>query len=201
MKLGMIDILFPCICMFDDLFKNLTGLIVSKVGEAFKEIEKHLAIPEPSEPFTLIRQFAIADPTVTKGGIVVIGESWRIEAYDDNAFRLNTTDPLRKVILFEIAEPTDSECVLACRFQAKALNSEKVIAVNLGLCKQQGIKTMRFWSTSVSPTESWCSFEVRAHFKKDTTPTKVQISVDFESSGILEIQNIELLKAPVKVQA
>lgn len=73
--------------------------------------------------------------------------------------------------------------------------------MNLGLCKQQGIKTMRFWSTIISPTETWGAFEVRAHFKKDTNPTKVQISVDFESSGILEIKNIEILKAPVKVQA
>ena len=201
MKWGMIDILFPYICMFDDLFKNLTGLIVSKVGEAFKEIEKHLTIPEPSEPFTLIHQFAIADPTITKGGINIVDESWQIEAYDDSSFRLNTTDPLRKVILFEIAEPTDSECVIACRFQAKALNTEKAIAVNLGLCSQQGIKTMRFWSTSVFQTENWGSFEVRAHFEKDTTPTKVQIVIDFESSGILAIKNIELLKAPVKVQA
>lgn len=187
--------------MFDDLLKNFTSLISSKVQEAAKELEKHFAVPEAEEPFTLIHKFTIADPTITKGGIVVLEESWRIEAYDDNAFRLNTTDPLRKVILFEIAEPTDSECVLACRFQAKALNTEKAIALNLGLCKQQGIKTMRFWSTSISPSKNWRYFEVRAYFKKDTTPTKVQIVIDFESSGILEIQNIELLKAPVKVQA
>lgn len=108
---------------------------------------------------------------------------------------------MRRVILFEIAEPTDSECVLACRFQAKALNTEKAIALNLGLCKQQGIKTMRFWSTSISPSENWRSCEARAHFKKDTTSVKVQVMVEFESSGILEIKNIELLKAPVKVQA
>ena len=36
---------------------------------------------------------------------------------------------------------------------------------------------------------------------KDTTPAKVQVVVDFESSGIFAIKNIELLKAPVKVQA
>lgn len=102
--------------MFDELFKNLTGLIGSKVREGFKELEKILAVPEAEEPFVLIHQFAIAEPTVTKGGITIVGESWRIQAYDDNSFRLNTTDPLRKVILFEIAELTDSECVLACRF-------------------------------------------------------------------------------------
>lgn len=188
--------------MFNELFKSFTESIVSKVGEAFKEVEKHLAIPEPTEPFTLIHQFTIADSTITKGGIAVVGESWQIEAYDDNSFRLNTTAPLRKVILFEIAEPTDSECVLACRFQAKALNTERAIAVNLGLCKQKsGVMTMQAWSTSVLPTKTWHSFEVRAHFKKDTTPVKVQVMVEFESSGILEIKNIEILKAPVKVQS
>ncbi len=188
--------------MFNELFKSFTESIVSKVGEAFKEVEKHLAIPEPIEPFTLIHQFTIADSTITKGGIAVVGESWQIEAYDDNSFRLNTTSPLRKVILFEIAEPTDLECVLACRFQAKALNTERAIAVNLGLCKQKSeVMTMQAWSTSVLPNESWHSFEVRAHFKKDTTPVKVQVMVEFESSGILEIKTIEILKAPVEVQS
>ena len=188
--------------MFGNLFNDLTALIGSKVQEAVKELTKGFAVPEAEEPFTLICQFKIADLTVTKGGIAVVGESWQIEAYDDNSFRLNTTDPLRKVILFEIAEPSDSECVIACRFQAKALNTEKAIALNLSLCDQkQGLMTAKAWTTSISPTENWRSFEVRAHFKKNTTPVKVQIMVEFESSGILKIKNIELLKAPVKVQA
>jgi len=188
--------------MFDELFKNLTGLICSKIREGFQELEKSLAVPEAEEPFVLIRQFAIADPTITKGGINVIGASWQIEAYEDNSSRLNTTDPLRKVTLFEIAEPTEPECVLACRFQAKALNTEKAIAVNLGLCTQrQGLMTAKSWATGVSPNKSWHFFEVRAHFKKDTTPVKVQVIVEFESSGILEIKNIEILKAPVKVRS
>jgi hypothetical protein len=188
--------------MFDELFKNLTGLIGSKVREGFKELEKSLAVPEAEEPFVLIHQFAIADPTITKGGIAVVGESWRIEAYDDNALRLNTTDPLREVILFEIAEPTDSECVLACRFQAKAINTEKAIAVRLGLSGQNqwGTNTIS-WAQGVSQAENLRPFEVRAHYKRSSTPTKIQIIVEFKSSGILEIQNIELLKAPVKVQA
>lgn len=92
--------------------------------------------------------------------------------------------------------------MLACRFQAKALNTLLLIAVNLSLCDQkQGIMTAKAWTTSVSPTENWRFFEVRAHFKKNITPVKVQVMVEFESSGILEIKNIELLKAPVKVQA
>lgn len=188
--------------MFDELFKNLTDLIGSKVREGFKEFKKSLAVPEAEEPFVLIRQFAIAEPTVTKGGIAVIGESWRIEAYDDKAFRFNTTDPLRNVILFEIGEPSETECVLACRFQAKALNTEKAIAVKLGLSEQNqwGINTIS-WGQGVSQSENLRPFEVRAHYKKSSNPIKIQVIVEFESSGILEIKNIELLKAPVKAKS
>lgn len=188
--------------MFDELFKNLTDLIGSKVQEAAKELEKCLAVPEPAEPFTLIRQFTIADSTVTKGGITVFGESWQIEAYDDNSPRLIDNGPLRKVILFEITEPTDLECVLACRFQAKALNTKQAIAVQLALSKQrQGGTTATAWSISISPTEDFHPFEIRAHFKKDTTPAQVQVIITFESSGILAIRNIELLQAPVQLQS
>jgi hypothetical protein len=115
--------------MFDELFNNLKDLISSKVQETAKELEKRFAVPEPVEPFTLIRKFTSANSTITKGGIAIIEEGWQIEAYVDNSMRLNTTEPLRNVILFEVSEPNTSECVLACRFQAKALNTEKSIAL------------------------------------------------------------------------
>lgn len=105
--------------MFDDLFKNLTGLIVSKVGEAFKEIEKHLAIPEPTEPFTLIHQFAIAEPTITKGGIALVGESWRIEAYDDNSSRLNMTIPCGKLFYLRFPNQRTRNAYLLVDFKPR----------------------------------------------------------------------------------
>lgn len=186
--------------MFDELLNSLKDLISSKVQETAKEIEKHFAVPEPAEPFARIRQFTSADSTVTQGGIIRIEDGWQIEAYDDNnSMRLNTNDPIRKVILFEVPEPRELECILACRFQAKALNSEKTIAVKIGLVKQQQMITSgRFWSTQISQTDTFLTREVRAHFKKDTMPAKVQILVDFESSGILQLKNVELLQAPVK---
>jgi hypothetical protein len=145
--------------MFDDLFNNLKDFIVSKAQEALKELEKPLAIPEPAEPFVLIRRFTPADSTVTKGGIAIVGESWQIEAYDDNTqrFLTNSTDPLRKVILFEVAEPDVQECVLACQFNAKALNTEKSIAVSLGVGRpgESGGMRTTSWGRGVSPTENF----------------------------------------------
>jgi len=190
--------------MFDDLFNNLTSFIVSKAQEAFKELEKLVAVPEPAEPFVLIRRFTPADSTITRGGIAIVGESWRIEAYDDNTQQLlKSTDPLRNVILFEVAEPDVQECVFACQFNAKALDTEKAIKVSLGLRRpgQWGGMTTTSWSTGVSPTIDFKPYEARAHFKKEADAAKVQISVQFESSGILQIKDIELLQAPVKSQS
>ena len=186
--------------MFDELLNNLKEFISSKVQEVGNELEKRFGVPEPAEPFVLIRQFTPADSTITKGGIAIVGESWQIEAYDDNTQHLITsTEPLRNVILFEVAEPNVIECVLACRFEAKAINTEKPINVSLGMRRQGQWGTITtFRQTGVSPTEEFKSYEVRAHFKKETDSAKVQISVQFESSGILFIRGMELLQASAK---
>ncbi|MBH8573531.1 hypothetical protein I8752_10980 [Nostocaceae cyanobacterium CENA369] len=186
--------------MFDELLNNLKEFISSKVQEVGHELEKRFGVPEPAEPFVLIRQFTPADSTITKGGIAIVGESWQIEAYDDNAQRLITsTEPLRNVILFEVAEPNVIECVLACRFKAKAINTEKPINVSFGTRRQGQWGTITtFRQTGVSPTEEFKSYEVRAHFRKETDSAKIQISVQFESSGILFIRGIELLQASAK---
>jgi hypothetical protein len=186
--------------MFDELFNNLKDFVGSKIKEAVGELEKRLAVPEPGQPFILIRKFAIAEPTVTKGGITVVGDSLQIEAYNDNNQSLLTsTEPLRNVILFKVAEPDVQECVLACQFYAKALNSEKSINVSLGLSKKGQWATTKGWIKGVSQTDDFRFYEVRAHFKKETDPINIQISVKFESAGILLIRDIELLQAPVKL--
>ncbi|MEH2071466.1 MAG: hypothetical protein V7K47_25505 [Nostoc sp.] len=132
----------------------------------------------------------------------MLDESWQIEAYDDNTqrFLTNSTDPLRKVILFEVAEPDVQECVLACQFNAKALNTEKSIAVSLGVGRPRESGGMRTtsWARGVSPAENFQPYKVRAYFKKEANAATIQIGVQFESSGILQIRDIELLQALVK---
>ncbi|MEH1809877.1 hypothetical protein [Nostoc sp.] len=188
--------------MFDDLFNNLKVFIDSKIQEVGNDLQKRFGVPEPTEPFVLIRRFTPADSTVTRGCIAIVGESWQIEAYDDNnqSFLTNSTDPLRNVILFEVAEPDVQECVFACQFNAKALNTEKPIKVSLGWWRmgQWGGRVTTSWATEVLLTEDFQPYEARAHFKKEADAAKIQISVQFESSGILQIKDIELLQAPVK---
>ncbi|KAF3888141.1 MULTISPECIES: hypothetical protein [Nostocales] len=189
--------------MFDDLFNHLKEFIGSKIQEVGSELEKRFDVPEPTGSFVLIRQFTFGDSTISKGGIAMLGDYWQIEAYEDSDRRLiTTTEPLRNVILFEVAEPNVQECVLACRFHAKALNTEKPINVSLGTRRQgQWGTTTSLLSKGISPTEDFESYEVRAYFKKETNSAKVQISVQFESSGVLQIRDIELLQAPTRAQS
>jgi hypothetical protein len=184
--------------MFDDLFKKIGDFIGEKVQEAAKDLEKRFAMPEPGGAFVSIRKFAIADKPYTQGGVSIVDDSWRIEAYDDNAFRLNN-EPLRKLVLFEIEPPPEANCLIACRFQAKAQASDKSINVQLSLCQQrQLVTTATARSIGVSTTESFRTFEILTHYKESDNPTKIQIVVEFESSGILQIKDLEILKAPVK---
>lgn len=189
--------------MFDNLFNSLKDFIGSKVQEAVNEAGKRFAIPEPAEPFTLIRQFTVDDSTISQGGISIIGGSWQIEAYDDsNGIEnfLRTTEPLRSVILFEVPEPSVQECVLACRFSAKALKTQTPIKVRLSLCRQGqlGSTLTTFWSQEVSPTNELKFYEVRAHFEKEAQAAKIQINIEFESRGIIQIRDIELLQAAAR---
>jgi len=186
--------------MFDDILNNLKSCIDSKIQEVGNELQKRFGVPEPAGPFVLIRRFTTADSTITRGGIRTVGETWEIEAYDDNTQPLITSaDPLRNVILFQVPEPNLPECVLACQFHAKALNTEKPIKVSLGWQRtgQWGTLTT-LQPTEVSLTQDFQPYEARAYFKKEADAAKIQISVQFESSGFLQIRDIELLQAPVK---
>ncbi|EAZ90600.1 hypothetical protein [Crocosphaera chwakensis] len=186
--------------MFDDLFKSLQDAVASKVQETVKDIEKLFSVPEAEEPFIPIHRFTVNDPTVEKDGITLIDETgWRIEAYGNKSDFLTINEPLRKAVLFEVAEPMVPECILACRFQARALKTKDNITVKLGRSEKSPLgTTIRYWSTSISPNEDFCTFEVRAHFKKNTNPAVAQIMIEFKSNGMLEIKDIELLQAFVK---
>ncbi len=186
--------------MFDDIFKGLNDFIGSKIREAVNEVGKRLAIPEPTEPFALVRQFTLDDSTVSQGGVSIFGGKWQIEAYDDGIKNfLSTTDPLRKFVLFEIPQTNVEECVLACRFSAKAIKTETPITVSLSVCQQRQSGTFtRSWCREVPPNDDLKYYEVRAHFKKEVETATIQITIQFETKGMIQIGNVELWQAAIK---
>jgi hypothetical protein len=188
--------------MFDDLFKGLQDFVVSKVQEAAQEIEQFFVVPEAQEPFVLVRRFTSDEPTVETEGITAIADAgWQIVAYGSQSMLLSMNEPIRQVVLFELAEPTLPDCILVCRFQARAVNTQDSITVKLGRSEASQIgNTTRYWSTNVAPSDDFKAFELRAHFKRTANLAKVIIAMDFASNGVLEIKNMEVLQAPVKVK-
>lgn len=208
--------------MFEQIFNELK----SSVKQVLSGIEERFKIPEPDGAFQLIRRFGIADNPLTQGCISVDQDSWRIEAYDEREQRKSSQDsfadftkhlwnyinhlPVRVVRLFEVAEPENQECILACRAHIKTDIKEGAYLL-LGLNRPIDILGMKNSYTAihhitVSDTTDWKAYEVRLHFKKEhypgtiwvDYPGTIWVDIKFESSGILWIKNVELLQAPVK---
>ncbi len=204
--------------MFEQIFNGLK----SSVKQALSSIEERFKIPEPDGEFQLICGFGIADKPLTQGCISIDQDSWRIEAYDEREQRKSSQDsfadsfenftkqgnslnqqPVRVVRLFEVAEPENQECVLACRAHIKTVDIKEGVSLRLGFNRQTdvlGIKSdyTTFQSATVSGTTDWKVYEVRYHFKKEQYPGTINVNIEFQSSGILWIKDVELLQAPVK---
>lgn len=194
--------------MFNGLKSEFQAWLESSVKQAVSGIEERFKIPEPDGPLQLIRSFNIADKPLTQGCVFVDQDSWRIEAYDDG--RERTTDLFfervggRIVKLFEVAEPGSQECLLVCRAQIKTVDVKEEAKLLLTFERQAeilAIKGCNFTSSQaavVSGTTDWRVYEVRYHFKKEQYPGLIKINIEFKSSGILWIKDVELLQAPVK---
>lgn len=205
--------------MFEKMFNELK----SSAKQVLSSIEERFKIPEPDGAFQLICGFGIADKPLTQGCVSVDQDSWRIEAYDEREQRKvssqdsfadsfedftkqgNSTNqqPVRVVRLFEVAEPENQECVLACRAHIKTVDIKEGANLRLGFNRQidvLGIKSdcTTFQSATVSGTTDWKVYEVRYHFKKEQYSGTIWVNIEFQSSGILWIKDVELLQAPVK---
>ena len=213
--------------MFDRIFEKLQfetnkwiefnrDYLISNIG---KSVEEFFQIPEPAAPFELIRRFEpSSDRILTRGGISVEGNAWRIEACEkENASSSsdsenNSLNSVRKVVLFELPDPKTSERVLACRALIKIASLNEKASFDL---YQIGNASDLAWLSDLdwlkgtislgrnvflpAGDRDWSIYEVRQHFKKTNTPGKIKIELDFKSSGIIWIRNIDLLQAPVSI--
>lgn len=101
---------------FDELKASVETGIASGIeagfkflSESFNGIGEWFQVPEPAEPYRLIRSFDPAvDRTINQDGITVEQNSWKIESYGE-----------KKILLFELAEPSMSECLLMCEAEVR----------------------------------------------------------------------------------
>lgn len=160
-------------------FKVLIDSFKTGIGDWFQ-------VPEPAEPFKLIRVFRpTIDRTIAQDGITIDQDSWKIKSYGE-----------KKVLLFEIGEPSMSECLLMCQAQVKTAHLCKPVKLTLSIHNSAG------WTyhqhASVEGTTTWHLCKVPFHYKKERFSGSVRVSVEFESGGVFWLKDVEVLQAAVK---
>lgn len=160
-------------------FKTLAQSFNNSVGEWFQ-------IPEPAEPYKLIRIFRpTTDKTINQDGITIEQDSWKVESYGE-----------KKVLLFEIAEPNMSECLLMCQAKVKTANLFKPAKLTLSATNLAGWTYYRY--AAVEGTTVWHTCKVPFHYKKERCNGSIGISIEFESGGVFWLKDLEILQAKVK---
>jgi hypothetical protein len=142
-------------------------------------------LPEPAEPFRLVRVFrpTIEQP-ITKTGITIEGDSWRIESVGS-----------KNILLFQISRPTMSECLFICSTSVKCESFHKV---SLSLTRNTlsgGTERRSYFQEGVS---GWHAWEVPLHYQQEKFTGDINIGIDFEGSGVVWLKDIQVFQAAVK---
>lgn len=199
--------------MFDHLFDHfkteLTSWIQSGTEQWIAGLQEQLQGPEPGGELELIYHFGIFDHPLNQGGMSIDEDAWRIESYDDGRERrAGQAAGGRLVHLFEIPEPNLTEGVLVCRAQIKTLDLLEPAKLELIHSRKADLfgisgsfKTSR--AASFVGTTPWQTHEFRYHFKKEQTHPeqpagRIQVDLDFHSSGVVWLKHLELFQAQVK---
>ena len=182
---------------FDEFRDGVEAGIKTGIESGFKVlaesvktgIDEWLKVPEPAEPLKLIRIFRpSATKPITQDGVTVEQDSWKIESYGE-----------RNVLLFEVAEPSLSECILVCQAQVKTAHLYKPAQLTLSSQNAAGWTFKK--QVSVEGTTGWHLCKAPFHYKKERFTGSIQISVEFESGGVFWLKDVEMLQAAVKPSA
>ena len=142
----------------------------------------------PASPLEKIKSFAATEKLITKDGITVDENAWRIEAKHN-----------RTVRLFEVPDPGVENCrvIYRARLKSEDLDGQAYLEM---LCRVPG--GAEFFSKGlkdpVSGTTDWASYEIPFVLKKGESSDLIKLNVVIEGKGKLWIKDVELLKAPPK---
>lgn len=178
---------------FDELKASVETGIASGIEAGFKSLGESLngigewfQVPEPAEPYRLIRSFDPAvDRTINQDGITVEQNSWKIESYGE-----------KKILLFELTEPSMSECLLMCEAEVRTADLCKPAKLTLSAKNTAGWIWHRY--EAVQGTTTWHTCKVPFHYKKERALDTINISIEFESGGVFWLRNLNILQAAVK---
>jgi PEGA domain/HEAT repeats len=136
------------------------------------------------------RRFAVTDKLITKDGVSVDKDAWRIEAKGD-----------RTVRLFEIPNPGMEGCRVIYRAKMKTENLEGRAYLEMWCRMPDGGEYFsKGLQSPVTGTTDWASYETPFFLKKGQRPDLIKLNVVVEGKGALWIKDVELGNAPLEPQ-
>jgi hypothetical protein len=138
----------------------------------------------------IVKAFGPSDKPVTPEGVTANQKGWRIDAKGD-----------RTVILYEIKDPGQEECLLTCRAQMKSsdLQGRAYLAMWRPLPGDpvDGEGFSKAIQMPLSGTAEWASYETSFRLEKGQRPDRIKLGVVIEGKGAIWIRDVELLQAPL----
>jgi len=144
--------------------------------------------PELGEQAQRIRAFSSADQPITRDGVAVEQNGWRIDSRE-----------ARTVRLFEVADPGAEECVVTYRVQMKTENVQGRAYLEMW-CQLPGGGDYfsKGFHHAVKGTNEWASYETPFFLKKGQRPDLIKLNMVVEGAGTVWLKDIELLQTPLK---
>lgn len=150
----------------------------------FKSLFKR---PELAGPPKIIRKFSAADPSITRDGVSVEQDAWRIESRDK-----------RTVRLFEVPVSGIEQCLVTYRARMKTANVQGGAYLEMW-CRfpGQGEFFSKGLHHAVQGTTDWASYETPFYLMQGQRPDLIKLSLVCEGAGTVWIKEVELLQTPL----
>lgn len=144
--------------------------------------------PEPAGPPETIRKFSVFDPSITRDGVSLEQDGWRIDSREK-----------RTVRLFEVPISDIEQCMVTYRARMKTSNVQGGAYLEMW-CRfpRQGEFFSKGLHHTVKGTTDWASYEAPFYLMKGQRPDLIKLNLACEGAGTVWIKEVELLQTPLE---
>jgi predicted esterase len=134
-----------------------------------------------------LKTYSVSDKPITKDGVTVDENAWRIEATKN-----------RTVRLFEIADPGVEDCTILYRAKMKCESLDGKAYLEMWCRSSTGGEAFsKGLDNTVTGATDWASYEIPFFLKRGEACDLIKLNAVIEGKGTLWIKDVELLKGPL----
>lgn len=154
----------------------------------FTWLKSLFRLPAPAGPVQELAFYTVADPTITKDGLSIDGDCWRIDF-----------DQPRTVRLFEIPNPDIQQCYLSYRGQMRSEDLAGRAYLEMW-CRlpARGEFFSKALTSAVEGTNDWVACEAPFFLKKGQNPDLIRLNIVAEGAGSIWLKGLGLLVTPLR---